>query len=68
MNLPVSQKSDHLLHWITAALLLITFGLADIAVVAWSASVVTIDELFAVAFTFVLTGIGVLFTAWQMRR
>ena len=68
MTLLVPQKSDHLLYWITAALLLVSFGLADAAVVAWAASVVTIGQLLAVAFTFVLTGSGVVFTAWRMRR
>ena len=68
MNIPASRNNDDLLYWIAAILLLMGFGLGDAAIVAWSASLVTIWQLVAATISFVLIGGGMLFTVWQMRR
>ena len=64
----VSRSDDHLLHWIAASLLLVGFGLGDTAIIAWCASLVTVWQLGAVLFSFVLVAAGLCFTVWQMRR
>jgi hypothetical protein len=63
-----SRGDDHLLHWIAATLLLVGFGLGDTAIVAWSTSLVTVWQLDAFLFSFVLVAAGLCFTVWQMRR
>jgi hypothetical protein len=68
MNITTSRDNDHLLYWIAALLLLIGVGLGDTVVIAWCASLVSVWQLAVSAFSFVLIGGGVLFTAWQMRR
>ena len=67
-QMPASRSDDHLLHWIAATLLLVGFGLGDTAIVAWSASLVTVRQLGAVLFSFVLVAAGLCFTVWQLRR
>jgi hypothetical protein len=68
MNIPASRDKDHLLYWIAATLLLMSFILGDTAIIVWSASLVTFGQLVAAALAFVLIGIGVFFTAWEMRQ
>jgi hypothetical protein len=63
-----SRNDDHLLQWIVAILLLVGFGLGDTAIIAWCASLVTVWQLGAVLFSFVLVAAGLCFTVWQMRR
>jgi hypothetical protein len=63
-----SRNHDHLLHWIAATLLLVGFGLADTAIIAWSASLITVWQLGAFSFSFVLISVGLCFTVWRMRR
>jgi hypothetical protein len=68
MNVSVSEKSSGPLYLTVIALLLAGAGLADTAVISWSASVVTVGEILAAAFTFVLIAAGVFFTTWLMTR
>jgi len=67
MNIRALNSND-LLYWVTATLLLMSFGFADLAVVAWSASLFTIGQLAAAAVAFVLIGTGVFVTAWWFGR
>jgi hypothetical protein len=63
-----SRKDSRLLYRMAAALLLAGFALAEAGLVAWCASLVTLWELGAVGFTYVLIAIGLIFTVWQMRE
>jgi hypothetical protein len=67
MNKSTSGNNDHLLRWIAAALFLIGLALADIAITAWSFSLVTLWQLAASAVSYLLIGAGALFTIWQIR-
>jgi hypothetical protein len=68
MNITASHNNDHLLQWMAAALLLTGCALAEAGIIAWCASFVTLWELGAIGFTYVLIAIGLLFTVWQMRE
>lgn len=57
-----------ILIWMGSLLLLMAFGLVDAAVIAWSASLVTLGQLASVGAAFVLISGGGLFTVWQMHR
>jgi hypothetical protein len=46
--------------------LLLAFGLSDAAVIAWSAGLMTGEQLLAWAFTYLLIAFGVLFTSYEM--
>jgi hypothetical protein len=60
--------NNHLLLWLSVALLLIGVGLGDLGIVALYASAVSRLELVGFAFSFVLIGAGALFTVGRMRR
>jgi hypothetical protein len=66
MHIPASTDNKHLLQWLAVILLLIGFGLGDTAVIAWYASLVTAWQLAGSAFSFMLIGAGLLFTAWRI--
>ena len=68
MNISASGNNNHLLYWIAATLLLLSFVLGDTAIIGWSASLVTFGQLAAAALAFLLIGTGVLYTVWQMKR
>jgi hypothetical protein len=68
MNTTVSLHNDHLLLWLSVALLLVGVSLGDLGIVALYASVVSRLELVGFAFSFVLIGAGALFTVGRMRR
>jgi hypothetical protein len=68
MNTTDSRDNIHLLCWISGAVLLTGFGLADAAVIASCASLATFGHLFACIFSFALISSGLLFTVWQIRR
>jgi hypothetical protein len=68
MNRQTSQTGNQLLYWLVAALLIISVSLADAALVAVVASLITAIQLMVIAFTVVLIDGGVLITAWQMRQ
>ena len=68
MKTSALRNDDHLLHWMGATLLLISFGLGDAAIIAWCASAIDFGELFAVVFSFLLIEAGLFYTVWQMRR
>ena len=63
-----SRNNDHLLWWIAAALLVSGISLWDMAIVAWCASLVTLNQVIACVLSFALIGSGLLLTVWQMRR
>jgi hypothetical protein len=66
MNISASRNNDHLLHWIATALFLTGIALIDTAIIAWCASLVTLWQLAASVFSYMLIAVGVLFTVWQM--
>lgn len=68
MNISASHHDDRLLYWIAAMLLLLGCGLGDTAVIAWSASLLTMCQLMAGALAFGLIGTGLFVTVWQIRR
>jgi hypothetical protein len=68
MNTTLSRHNDHLLLWLSVALLLVGVSLGDLGIVALYASIVSRLELVGFAFSFVLIGAGALFTAGRMRR
>jgi hypothetical protein len=68
MNITASRNNHHLLHWMAAVLLLTGCALAEAGIIAWCASFVTLWELGAIGFTYVLIALGLLFTVWQMRE
>jgi hypothetical protein len=63
----ITDASDntHLLCWIAGALVLTGLGLADAAVVASCASLVTFGQLIACAFSFALICRALPSTVWQ---
>jgi hypothetical protein len=68
MNITALRHNNHFLYWIAAALLLVSFGFADAAIVAWNASLVSSWQLFGAAFSFLLIAMGLFVTIWRMRR
>jgi hypothetical protein len=66
INMTALREPNHLVYWLAALLLLCGFGFGDLAVVAWSASLVGFWQLAGSALSFALIGAGVLFTAWRM--
>jgi len=56
------------IYWISVALLLMSFGFGDVAVIVWSAALATVGQLAVAALAFMATGVGLLFTIWQMGR
>ena len=68
MNLTASRSGYHLFWWIAGAMLLLSFGLADTAIVVLAASLATIQQVAACALAFGMICIGALFTLWQMRQ
>jgi hypothetical protein len=62
------ERSGHYLAWLMAFLLLFSFALADAAVVAWMAQVVTAAEIVAGGFAFVLVSWGAIVTVWKFDR
>ena len=62
------QRGYHLLNWLVAALLIMSVSLADGALIALVASLVTVAHMIVIAFTVVLIDGGMFVTAWQMRR
>ncbi len=67
MHIPFSRKNDAFLYWLAAALLLVSFFLADATVLAWSASIATFGQLTAIALAFALISLGALFTVGLMK-
>jgi hypothetical protein len=63
-----SNNDDRLVYWIGATLLLMYFGVGDAAIIAWSASLATVGQLATALVAFILTGMGLLYTVWLMRR
>ena len=68
MNRKALPTGNQLLYWLVAALLIISVSLADAALVAAVASLITVVQLIVIAFTVALIDGGVFVTAWQMRR
>jgi hypothetical protein len=68
MNGQVLSTDNRLLYWLVAALLIVSVSLADAALVAEVASLITVVQLIIIAFTVALIDGGVFITAWQMRR
>jgi hypothetical protein len=58
--------SNRLTYWIAAVEVLLTFALADAAVIAWSAGLITGGPLMASALAYILIAFGTLFTAYKM--
>jgi hypothetical protein len=56
------------IYWMAAVLLFLSFVFGDVAVVVWSAALATFGQLAAAALAFVATGVGLLFTLWQVGR
>jgi hypothetical protein len=61
-------ESSRLLYWIGSLELLLAFGLADAAVVAWSAGLMTCSQVLASAFTYILIASGTLTTVVLLPR
>jgi len=57
-----------LTYWIGGAEVLLTFALADAAVIAWSADLITGTQLMAASVAYVLIALGALLTAYEMER
>jgi hypothetical protein len=68
MNISASRDDNHPIYWIAIVLLLMSFVLGDVAVVVWSAALATFGQLAVAALAFVATGLGLLFTLWQIGR
>ena len=68
MTTSIKSHDNHLLQWMAAAFLLLLFGFGDTAIVAVAASLVTFGQLAAVSAAFLLIAVGLIFTAWQIRR
>jgi len=68
MNISESRNDNRLIYWIAAVLLFMSFGLGDVAVVVWSAALASVGQLAVAALAFVVTGVGLLFTVWQIGR
>jgi hypothetical protein len=66
LNTPASRNNNRLVLWLASVLLLIGFGLGDMALIAWYASLATAWQLAASAVSFALIGGGLLVTAWQI--
>jgi hypothetical protein len=53
--------------WALCALLLISFGLTDAAVVGWCADVISVPEIFAAGLAFTMVSLGLIVTFWRLR-
>lgn len=58
--------SQRLTYWIASLELLLTFALADLAVIGWSAGLLTSGQLFASALAYILIAVGTLVTSYAM--
>jgi hypothetical protein len=56
----------HFVYWLAAALLIMSVSLANAALIAVVASMITVVQLIVIALTVALIDGGVLITVWQM--
>jgi len=68
MKRQVLPTGNRLLYWLAGSLLIMSVSLADAALIAVVASLITVVQLIVIAFTVALIDSGVFITAWQMRR
>lgn len=68
MNISISRNDNRSILWIAAALILMSLGFGDVAVVVWSAALASFGQLAVAALAFVSTGVGLLFTVWYIGR
>jgi hypothetical protein len=54
--------------WAFCALLLISFGLTDAAIVGWCADVISVPEIFAAGLAFMIVSFGLIVTFWNLSR
>jgi hypothetical protein len=64
---PAPRVNTVLAWWTASLLLLLTFGFGDVAVVAWSANVVTAGELVAAWLAFFLIAFGIMVTICKIK-
>jgi hypothetical protein len=64
---PAPRINTVLAWWTASLLLLLAFGLGDVAVVAWSANVVTSGELLAGWLAFFLITFGIMVTICKVK-
>jgi hypothetical protein len=64
----ITAPSGRNVRWLICLLLAFAFGLADAAIVAWSARVLTTSEVFAGALTLGLVSMGLVVTVWKFDR
>lgn len=54
--------------WAFCALLLISLGLTDAAIVGWCADVISVPQIFAAGLAFMMVSFGMIVTFWQLSR
>jgi hypothetical protein len=61
------QHQSHLILWIAALVILLTFLFLDAGALAWSASLISGHQLTAEILTFIVVLSGCAITVWRMK-
>lgn len=68
MNITASRSNNRMICWIASAFLVPGIGFGEAPIIVSRASVVTSGQLIAVALALALTGWGLVFAIWLMKR